>query len=170
MGESGVGKSLLLRAIADLDPNQGRLSLDGHARERYPACEWRRRVMLVPSESHWWAPRVGDHFARLDPALFERLGFKPAVADWPVERLSSGERQRLALLRALVCGPDVLLLDEPTANLDDAAANRVEAMLSAYAQESGAGLLWVTHSAAQARRVAARTLRLSERGLEAIEP
>lgn len=170
MGESGVGKSLLLRAIADLDPSGGDVMLDGHARDRYPACEWRRRVMLVPSESHWWAPRVGDHFPAIDAPLFERFGFKPAVADWPVERLSSGERQRLALLRALVHRPDVLLLDEPTANLDDTTARNVEAVLTGYCRDNRAAALWVTHSGAQARRVAARTLRLTAGGLEDAQP
>jgi UDP-glucose/iron transport system ATP-binding protein len=170
MGASGIGKTLLLRAIADLDPNQGRVTLDGHDRAQYPACEWRRRVMLVPSESHWWAPTVGDHFPAIDGRRFERFGFTRAVADWPVERLSSGERQRLALLRALAYRPDVLLLDEPTANLDDAAAQTVENLLAAYCRDTGAPLLWVTHSGVQARRVAARTLRLTGRGLEDVQP
>lgn len=168
MGASGIGKSLLLRAIADLDPSHGQIRLDGRERNDYPACDWRRRVMLVPSESHWWAPRVGDHFAAIDDPLFQRLGFDRSAADWPVERLSSGERQRLALLRALACKPDVLLLDEPTANLDDASAHQVEEILFAYCRNTPAPVVWVTHSMAQASRVATRTVRLTANGLEQV--
>ena len=61
-GPSGSGKSLLLRAIADLDPHEGEVTLDGVACEMIPAPEWRRQVALLPVESQWWLDEVGEHF------------------------------------------------------------------------------------------------------------
>ncbi len=167
-GSSGVGKTVLLRAIADLDPNQGEVSFNGKPRESWPAAEWRRKVMLVPSESYWWAPRVGDHFESADITALEKLGFTESVLGWEVARLSSGERQRLAVLRALSFSPMVVLLDEPTANLDEENIQRLEKFLRAYQEKHQAALLWVSHSEVQRRRVASREMRLTESGLIAL--
>ena len=163
-GPSGVGKTLLLRALADLDPNEGEVLLEGRPRRDWPPAAWRRQVMLVPSESFWWASTVGEHFSRIDESLFDALGFPAGVAGWRVERLSSGERQRLAVARALVREPRVLLLDEPTANLDADNTVRVERVLDAYRRDQGAGLVWVSHSWEQLQRVADRRLYLGPQG------
>ncbi|HYH23669.1 MAG TPA: ABC transporter ATP-binding protein [Azospirillum sp.] len=158
-GPSGSGKSVLLRAIADLDPNRGEVRLGDRARSAMPAPEWRRRVTYVAAESGWWADGVGAHFA--DPAraapLMEALGLPRDAMDWPVARLSTGERQRLALVRALVQGPDVLLLDEPSGALDADATARLEAQLRRE-MARGAAILLATHDPAQADRLATRTL------------
>ena len=61
-GPSGAGKTLLMRAIADLDPNEGRVTLNGEDRALIPAPLWRRRVIYVPAEPGWWAETVGEHF------------------------------------------------------------------------------------------------------------
>jgi len=155
-GPSGSGKTLLLRALADLDPHAGRVLLNGVEQRELPAPEWRRRMAYLPAESHWWADRVGAHFRTPDPGLLERLGFAPEVLDWEVARLSSGERQRLALARLLALGPQVLLLDEPTANLDQGNRERVEALVADYLSTHGALALWVSHDPEQARRVGSR--------------
>src|SRR6516165_11237997 len=68
-GPTGAGKTLLLRAIADLDPNEGLVSLDGHDRATIPGPEWRRRVGYVPAEPGWWADTVGEHFSEWTSAL-----------------------------------------------------------------------------------------------------
>lgn len=160
-GPSGAGKSVLLRAIADLDPNRGEVRLGARARESMPAPAWRRLVAYVAAESGWWMDRVGAHFA--DPvaaaALAAALGLPADALDWPVARLSSGERQRLALARTLVQRPAVLLLDEPTAALDEASVARVEALLRAELAR-GTAILLVTHAATQADRLAGRRLRM----------
>ncbi|MEJ2677085.1 MAG: ATP-binding cassette domain-containing protein, partial [Acidihalobacter sp.] len=89
----------------------------------------------------------------------------PAEAlDWEVARCSSGERQRLALLRSLALAPRVLLLDEPTANLDADSRGRVETLVDKFRGEGGA-VLWVTHDPEQALRVAGRRLELAKGGL-----
>ena len=160
VGPSGSGKSLFLRALADLDPNVGALALDGAPREAMTGPEWRRRVTYVPSESGWWADLVRDHFADWDAALpeVEGLGFPVESGDWPVSRLSTGERQRLALARALLQSPPVLLLDEPTSGLDEQATRTVEARLKDF-MAAGGGLIFTTHDEAQARRLANGCLR-----------
>lgn len=154
-GRSGAGKSLLLRAIADLDPNHGRVTLDGQTRDDMPAPKWRRLVTYVAAESGWWTERVGDHFEAPDIAAgyLVRLGFMGDVMSWPVSRLSSGERQRLALLRAIVQGPRVMLLDEPTSALDPDATAKVESILHEKTA-GGVSIIMVTHDRAQAKRMA----------------
>ncbi|MEI7607782.1 MAG: ABC transporter ATP-binding protein [Rhodospirillaceae bacterium] len=158
-GGSGSGKSLLLRAIADLDPNHGDLSLDGRPRESMSGPEWRRLVIYVPAEPGWWAETVGGHYPEWSDAepLALALGLPTECRDWPVSRLSTGERQRLALVRALVRKPKVLLLDEPTSGLDRDTGRAAEALVSRH-REAGGAVLWVTHDPAQSARVAARLL------------
>lgn len=154
-GPSGSGKSLLLRALADLDEHQGEVWLDATPCAALPAPEWRRRVGLLPAEALWWHDRVGDHFpARHDPHLLDRLGFGPEVLDWQVARLSTGERQRLALARLLALQPQALLLDEATANLDPPNRDRVEALIQDYRRERAAPVLWVSHDPDQRQRLA----------------
>lgn len=163
-GASGSGKTLLLRALADLDPSAGELALDGVARTAMPAPAWRRRVCYVATEPGWWADTVGAHFAdwAAIEARLEPLGLSSAYRERAVNGLSTGERQRLALLRALAVGPRVLLLDEPTGALDAAATAAVEALVAEQAG-AGLGIVWVTHDRAQAGRVGARRL-VVERG------
>jgi len=169
-GASGAGKSLFLRMVADLDPHQGEAWLGGVARSSLSGCEWRRRVVYVGAESGWWSEAVADHFAAIHrgpaAALAARLGLDAALLDARVARLSTGERQRLALIRALVREPPVLLLDEPTAALDRDSVGRVEALLTERLA-AGTLLVFVTHDPNQAQRLAGRHLvmqagRLSE--------
>jgi UDP-glucose/iron transport system ATP-binding protein len=161
-GPSGSGKTLLLRALADLDPHRGQVLLDGVEQTQVPPREWRRRIAYLPAESHWWADRVAAHFPAPDPTTLARLGFEPDVLDWEVDRLSSGERQRLALARLLARGPRALLLDEPTANLDQTNRERVEDLVADYLRGGQALALWVSHDPEQARRVGTRHWRIAE--------
>ena len=161
-GPSGAGKTLLLRAIADLDPSSGDIALAGAPRDRMPAPGWRRQVMLVPAEPAWWAVQVLDHFyVAPEPALLERLGFADETLDWAIDRLSTGERQRLALARALVLKPRVLLLDEPTSALDGDSKRAVESLLQEFLA-GGGGIIMTTHEPAQAQRLDARTVQVSK--------
>jgi len=158
-GPSGAGKTLLLRAVADLDPNAGSVILEDRNRSTIPGPEWRRLVGYVPAEPGWWAETVGEHFAdRPAAAVFlNNLGFSDETGTWPISRLSTGERLRLALVRALIMRPKVLLLDEPTAALDTASVAAVESLIAAE-RRSGLAVLWVTHDPSQARRIADRQL------------
>lgn len=158
-GPSGAGKSVLLRAIADLDPNEGRVRCAHLVRDDVPAPDWRRAVALVPAESGWWDDNVAAHFqdaGALAP-LLEQIGLAREATGWQVARLSTGERHRLALLRALEQQPEVLLLDEPTTMLDKGTTERVEALLKAR-MAKGMSIVMVTHDANQPTRMGARAL------------
>jgi phosphate-transporting ATPase len=158
-GASGAGKTLLLRAIADLDPSEGDVRFEGTSRSAIPAPAWRRQIVYVPAVSGWWSDMVGAHFADAARAaeLLPRLRLPPDAMQWTVARCSTGELARLALARAVAIRPKVLLLDEPTAGLDADSVASVETLIGECVAE-GTAVLWVTHDAAQAQRVAARTL------------
>lgn len=160
-GPSGAGKSTLLRAIADLDPADGTVTLDGVERNAVPAPVWRARVGYLAAESGWWADAVGAHFHDRDAVipLLECLSLPAEALDWEVLRLSTGEKQRLALARLLEGAPRVLLLDEPTAALDADTKAAAEALIAERCA-AGAIALIVTHDAAQARRLAQRFFRM----------
>lgn len=167
-GPSGSGKSRLLRAIADLDPHEGEVRLGSHDQLATPAHCWRQWVMLVPAESQWWADTVGEHFLEPSPEGLEALGFTREVLDWQVSRLSSGEKQRLALLRAVSHEPRALLLDEPTANLDGETGRRMEGWVRELVRTEGIPVLWVAHDPDQIRRVADHHYRIAGERLEAV--
>lgn len=170
-GPSGAGKSLLLRAIADLDPNEGEVSLDGARREDMAAPDWRRRVTYLASEPGWWADRVAEHFADWPKAraIAEALGLPSDCGDWQVARLSTGEKQRLGLVRSLVIEPRVLLLDEPTSGLDPEATEAVERLIGARLA-GGVSVVWVTHDRDQAKRVARRWLEIAKGQAREVRP
>jgi len=195
-GPSGCGKTLLLRALADLDPAEGNVRLDGEDRAEIFAPLWRRKVGWLPAESSWWFDVVGDHFKGQNfPMLgtvdatpssrfpnlgnserdegvastLGRLGFEKDVLGWRVERLSTGEKQRLALFRLLLNEPQVLLLDEPTAALDHTNVHVAEEVISEYRRAAGAAVLWVSHDPEQIARAADRHLQFSGSGLEAVQ-
>jgi sulfonate transport system ATP-binding protein len=168
-GPSGAGKSTLLRAVADLDPHQGEVWLDDQEQAGMPPSQWRSRVGMLAADSLWWFDEVGPHFARVEQEWFQMLGFDLRVLDWQVSRLSSGERQRLALLRLLSHTPDALLLDEPSANLDAENTRRVETLIEHYRNEHQAPVLWISHDAEQIKRVAQRHYRLEGGSLVAQE-
>jgi ABC-type iron transport system FetAB ATPase subunit len=174
-GPSGSGKSLLLRAVADLDAHEGEVWLGEEARSGMPPSRWRRRVGLLPAESFWWADTVGEHFSGTGPAmpaallaLLAGLGFEPEVFAWSVSRLSTGERQRLALARLLAQRPEALLLDEATANLDPANRERVELVLADYRCSRSAAVLWVSHDPEQRERLGGRQFGIRDGRLAAI--
>lgn len=165
-GPSGAGKSLLLRAIADLEPHEGEIAWNGVSSDTLSGPQWRRQVGYLAAESAWWSIRVEQHFPSADAReQLAALGFPSEVWSAPVTELSTGERQRLALLRLLANNPQVLLLDEPTASLDTDNTSRVERLVSAYRRRHQAPVLWVTHDPHQIARVADRHLTLDRTGL-----
>lgn len=167
-GSSGAGKSLLLRMIADLDPNHGEVFLDGKERRSFTAPAWRRSVLYSAAEPGWWFDSVAPHFPgpTLDTArrLAPELGLSPDLLQGSVIRLSTGERQRLALIRAMALEPPVLLFDEPTGALDQDSTKRVEALLRERLA-AGTAMLLVSHSPEQAVRLGDQHFRMEARRL-----
>lgn len=170
-GPSGSGKTVLMRALADLDPNEGRVELKQQSRDFIPAPQWRRKVCYLPAKSGWWGDSVGVHFDDLHEALplFVRLRLPDDVCDWPVARLSTGEKQRLALARVLLLHPNLLLLDEPTSGLDAEATKSAEAEIKSLA-DIGSAVLFVSHDAEQVKRFADRRLNLENGILREVTP
>jgi ABC-type iron transport system FetAB ATPase subunit len=130
-----------------------------------PAPRWRAQVVYQAAEPAWWEATAGEHFAPAQRAFVDRtraaLGLSADLLDTGIDRLSTGERQRLALVRSLAGQPRVLLLDEPTAALDPQSVARAEALLATCLAD-GMAVLIVTHSPEQARRLAHRIFRLED--------
>lgn len=153
-GPSGIGKSRLLRAIADLEPAEGYIYLDGQERAEMPGPRWRQLVRYVPSEPGWWASTPREHMppeAKLG-GILQAVGLDMEILDRPIHELSTGERQRLGIVRALTDEPSVLLLDEPTSALDPRATTFVEDLVR-FALRAGRIVILVTHDGAQADRL-----------------
>lgn len=134
-GPSGSGKTRILRAIADLDPVEGQVFLDGAERREMGAQAWRRAVRYAAAEPGWWTDTPRGTFPA-SPALQSRvarllaaLALGDDALDRPISLLSTGERQRIALVRALLDEPRVLLLDEPTGALDVKTTALVEELI-----------------------------------------
>jgi len=162
-GQSGIGKSQLLRAVVDLIPSKGTVALQGIPYSDFPAPQWRKLVSLVPAEPAWWFDRVGDHFSRGTDfeqllARVEMFDFVPEVLSWQIHRLSTGEKQRLGLLRSLQNQPKVLLLDEPSSALDRHHTLILEEFIARLRHDTKMAVLWISHDQEQLARVAERVL------------
>jgi ABC-type iron transport system FetAB ATPase subunit len=164
-GPSGSGKTRLLRAIADLDAAAGYVYLEGVERREMPGPEWRRRVRYASAEPAWWGAKAREHFpatAKLD-RLLSAVGLESVLLDRPISELSTGERQRLGLVRAIADEPRVLLLDEPTSALDAQAAALAEELIK-FQILLGRIVILVSHDSQQLTRLANARLQLTDAG------
>jgi ABC-type iron transport system FetAB ATPase subunit len=169
-GPSGSGKSRLLKAVADLIEHQGSVSLQQQDMYSISAPQWRRQVMYFPAETAWWLDTVAEHFEQMPTENdLAKVGLQHSILQQHVDQLSSGEKQRLALLRGLQFQPKVLLLDETSANLDPTSTLKVEALLQDYLQQNQAAAIWISHDQAQRERLACPTYCCSIEELYATE-
>ena len=155
-GASGTGKSLLLRAIADLIDHKGEAYLDKQKCSKTSPVQWRKWVGFLPAESAWWLDKVGEHFLEKDSPYLAQLNLPNDCFDWYISRCSTGEKQRLAIARLLGHQPKVLLLDEPTASLDHESVLAVETIIKNYISEFKVPVIWVSHDPQQIKRIADR--------------
>jgi putative ABC transport system ATP-binding protein len=169
LGPSGCGKSTLLRLLNRLaDPDAGTVRFHGEDVRSLDPLELRRRAVLVPQLPAPVPGTVADNIS-YGPRLQQReidvarplalAGLDAGYAEREAERLSVGEQQRVMLARALALEPEVLLLDEPTAALDDAAKEAVERALAGLRDVS---MVLVTHERGQADRLASRVVELRD--------
>jgi len=174
VGPSGAGKSTLLRLLNFLEPpTSGEITFNGHLVDGAIPLEMRRRVTMVfqrpillhatTQQNVAYALKIrgerdGDDKAR---RVMERVGLGE-FATAPARKLSGGEAQRVALARALVIEPQVLLLDEPTANLDPYNVGLIERIITTLNREQAVTIVLVTHNVFQAQRLAHRVALLLE--------
>ncbi|HUF39119.1 MAG TPA: ATP-binding cassette domain-containing protein [Anaerolineales bacterium] len=169
VGPSGAGKSTLLRQLGFLEfPHRGQLFFDGEPAGPGTELERRRRVTAVFQNPVMLRRSVLGNIG-FGPALRGEAAAPAELADWAermglgdvrhadARSLSAGEAQRAALARALIVRPDVLLLDEPTANLDPANVALIERIVMEEHARRGTTIVMVTHNIFQARRLAERT-------------
>ena len=175
LGPSGSGKSTLLNLVSGIDaPDGGEVRVDGASltgmSERDRTLFRRRHIgfvfqfyNLLPTltvEENLLLPlelkgKIGGEERRRARSLLEEVGLAGREASFP-DRLSGGEQQRIAVARAVIHRPLLVLADEPTGNLDAAAEDRVLDLLEGLTSSAGTTLLVVTHSrdvAARARRI-----------------
>jgi len=159
LGPNGAGKSLLLRLCHGLlRPTAGRVAWSRPDAARHQAMAFQRPVLLrrsaLANVTYPLALRGVPRRRRKERALaaLERAGLAE-LAQRPARVLSGGEQQRLALARAWVLEPQVLFLDEPTANLDPGATRRIETLIDGF-HKNGTKIVMTTHDLGQARRLA----------------
>jgi tungstate transport system ATP-binding protein len=160
MGSNGAGKSLLLRLVHGLltptsgDIRWGTAPLSVAIRERQ-AMVFQRPVLLrrsVAANIDFVLSLRGDATRESRDTLLDHVGLLDR-AEQPARLLSGGEQQRLAMARALALAPEVLLLDEPTANFDPATVLKIEQIVRT-AHKCGTKIIFVTHDIGQAKRLA----------------
>jgi putative ABC transport system ATP-binding protein len=182
VGPSGAGKSSLLRLFNRLDEKTGgEVHFRGQPAESYPVTELRRRIGLLFQEPYLFAGTVADNLIyccaekkTADPQFTARylamVGLDPALAERSPEKLSVGQKQRVALARTLVLEPEILLLDEPTSALDPGAARTIEELITKLNRDLRLTIIMVTHNFRQALRLEGASLvvingRLIESGI-----
>jgi len=172
VGESGSGKSTLLQILGTLDdPDEGNACLAGEelfTLNQSERARLRNRSIGFVYQSHHLIPELSalenvmlpllvggesKHQAeQVSADLLERLGLKERLSHVPA-KLSGGEAQRVAVARALVGKPCLLLVDEPTGNLDEATAQSVFQAMQLLCQQEGTAVVMVTHSMTLAGQV-----------------
>lgn len=186
LGPNGAGKSTLLRLLNLLDrPDSGRIYFMGQSTDQKESVrlEMARKMCMVFQQPYIFRTTVYNNVAyglkirginskeqkkRIERAL--AITGLQGYANRPAQKLSGGEMQRVALARALAVDPEVLLLDEPTANLDPSSVQAIENIIRHIRAEKKTTVIIVTHNLFQARRISDETILLINGRLAEIKP
>lgn len=173
-GESGSGKSTLLRIAVDLvTPTEGEIVFQGKDVKDWNPQELRKCIILVPQEASMfpgtvrdnllWGLKIHDQDASDEEleAIMEEVNLSGEYLDRVAENLSGGEKQRIAIARALLLEPCGLLLDEPTSALDEKSTLAVEKTVKGLLESRDIGVLVVTHNREQAERFTDRVIEVT---------
>jgi len=172
VGPSGSGKSTLLKCLNRLtDLDHGTIRFEGKNITDWPPIELRRNLVLLPQESIMLQGSVFDNVA-YGPSLMgeidenhiqkciKQVGLSEQFVDRNADKLSGGEKKRVALARALALKPKMLLLDEPTSGVDPKNVKKIEDTITGFSRNLKLTVLWVTHYVEQAKRVSDRIANL----------
>lgn len=185
VGPSGEGKSSLLRILNRLDePSRGEILYRGCPLVEWPVRELRRRVGFVFQTPVMFAGSVGDNlraaariaavrdvdFATRAERVMRLAQVEPSLLDRPGDELSVGQKQRANLARALMTGPETLLLDEPTSALDSETAARLLDTVRRLSRDESLTVVFATHRLEEARQIADSVLVLRNGGLREVNP
>jgi len=190
VGPSGSGKTLLARALSLLDPiHQGQVLWNNHPIESERVPSFRRRVVYL-HQRPWlgegtvedalrqpWTFRSAESSRRENSPAYDReriarwfkiAGRESAIVEQRTHNLSGGETQIVALIRALQLDPHILLLDEPTAAMDQETTGAAESLIQDWYEElpGRRATLWITHNTEQTSRVSKRVISINKGRLE----
>lgn len=182
-GPSGSGKTLLMRTLSALDlPDEGSIRFQKKLLNTWHLPTYRKKVCYLPQDATFLAGSVRESITAFfsfrsnrdlswSEDLFTRmldiLQLPHSFADKTADHLSGGEKQLTAIIRSLLLKPVILLLDEPTSNLDEAMTERVEALIDTWMNEdSGRALLWTSHDSRQLDRITRRSIVLADSGAQ----
>lgn len=174
VGPSGSGKSTLLRCLNRLiEPDTGTISYDSKDYSSIPITNLRKTMVMVPQESVMFPGTIHDnisfgikiHDMNEDGIVQQSIrdaGLSESFLSKNADKISGGEKKRVALARALALQPEVLLLDEPTSGVDPKNIETVEQNIINFTKHRHLTVVWVTHDVQQAKRVSNRIANLKD--------
>jgi len=180
VGRSGGGKSTFLRLLNNMvSADSGEILFKGESIEEYNPIKLRREVLMLPQNPIIFSGTIRDNFtitlnynneyAMADEKynkILEKVGLKEQALDDKAEKLSGGEKQRLALARILILDPDILLLDEPSSALDEETERLIIEMVVKCIKDKSGTLIMVTHSQEIAEKYGDRIITINEGELD----
>ena len=182
VGRSGGGKSTFLKLLNNMiSVKKGNIRFKGENIEEYNPIKLRREILMLPQNPVIFSGTIRDNFTitlqyndlelkddKRYNELLQKVGLSNQNLDSSAEKLSGGEKQRLALARILLLDPDILLLDEPSSALDEETEELIIDMVVNFINEKNGTLVMVTHSKEIAKRYADRIITINEGSLDQV--
>jgi ABC-type methionine transport system ATPase subunit len=177
VGPSGSGKTSLLRLFNRLDEKSGgAIYFNDRPIEQYPATELRKKIALafqipylfpgtISSNLTYCCPEKSSTEEDITDRFLKLVGLDEEIAGYDPEKLSVGQKQRVALARSLAMEPEILLLDEPTSSLDPGSSRTIEELIIDLNRKLHLTIIMVTHNFRQAQRLNGDSLLLIDGSL-----